>query len=522
MKTLKYFFIIIIGVLGSNNLYSQISPYTADAVRFSQTDGGGTARFVALGGANVSLGGDISSISANPAGLGFYNRSSWAISPVLRIGGFNSTYNVNYNDPSLNENFNNSNYGLNIQVPNMGMVFHNRFEEYAGSKWVSGTFGIAINQKQSFYNNINYSGNVNPENGIPSDFMESMLSPFINEDGQLKRYQTESGYNQDFATNPYSDLASFIDLLVIFDVEDETGNFLGYEVDRYDYDQLGSVRQNENISTYSGLTTLDFSYGANYNDKLYLGAGLNINFLNYRQEKTFTERPSNTILNRYEVNEETIISGAGLGLTVGAIYKPINIINLGLSYTSPTIMSINETQEIRMQSFFADGSRPESDLLNEVPSYSFMIPQKISAGATFFLSKHGFATADVEYVDYESARFNSNNGAFGGDTPEVGRDLRSTFNLKAGLEARLDVFRARVGYAYFDNPYNTGFEQGRDAISGGIGILRNGFTADLTYSLSRFTNPTYTPYQKRVVANSNTVDSQSNISNFRLTIGKNF
>lgn len=522
MKTLKYFLIIFIGILCSYNLYGQVSTYTADAVRFSQTDGGGTARFVALGGANVSLGGDISSISGNPAGLGFYNRSSWAISPVLRIGDFNSTYNVNYNDQSLNESFNNSNFGLNIQVPNMGMVFHNRFEEYAGSKWVSGTFGIAINQKQSFYNNINYKGTVNPENGIPSDFMENMLSPFIDENGDLKRYQTESGYNQDFASNPYSDLASYIDLLVIFDVEDETGNFVGYEVDRYDYDQLTSARQSENISTYSGLTTLDLSYGANYNDKLFLGAGLNINFLNYRQEKTFMETPNNTILNRYDIDEETIISGAGLGLTLGAIYKPINIVNLGLSYTSPTIMTITETQEIRMQSFFADGSQPESELFNEVPSYSFMIPQKISAGATFFLSKYGFATADIEYVDYESARFNSNNGAFGGDNPEVGKDLRSTFNLKAGIEGRLDIFRARIGYAYFDNPYNIDFEQGRDAISGGIGILKNGFTADLTYSLSRFNNPIYSPYQKPVIANSNTVNSQSNISNFRLTLGKNF
>jgi len=144
MKTLKYSVIIFITFVCSFNSFGQISPYTVDAVMFSQTDGGGTARFVALGGANVSLGGDISSISGNPAGLGFYNRSSWSISPVLRIGDYNAQY----------QGESTSNIGGNIQVPNMGMVFHNRFEEYAGSKWVSGTFGIAINQKQSFYNNI--------------------------------------------------------------------------------------------------------------------------------------------------------------------------------------------------------------------------------------------------------------------------------------------------------------------------------------------------------------------------------
>jgi len=509
MKTLKYSFIIFISFLCSFNIVAQVSPYTADAIRYSQTDGGGTARFVALGGANVSLGGDISSISGNPAGLGFYNRSSWAISPVLRIGDFSSQY----------QGESTQNMGGNMQVPNMGMVFHNRFEEYAGSKWVSGTFGIAINQKQSYYNNINYSGSISPDpnTGIPNDFMEYMLSPFTNQDGDLKLYQSEDAYTQDFLSNPYSDLASYIDLLVIFDVEDGDGNFLGYEVDRYDFDQLSSASQRENINTYSGLTTLDLSYGANYNDKLFLGAGLNIHFLNYRQEKTFTETPNNSLLNQYEVDEETIISGAGLGLTLGAIYKPINIVNIGVSYSTPTIMTMNETQDIRMQAFFVDGSQPERELLNEVPAYSFMIPQKVSAGATFFLSKYGFATADVEYVDYESARFNSSNGAFGGDTPEVGRDLKSTFNIRTGLEGRLDIFRARVGYAYYDNPYNTGFQQGRDAISGGIGILRNGFTADLTYSLSRFNNPDYLPY-----AGGNVVKSSSSISNFRLTLGKSF
>ena len=346
MKTLKYSFIIFLATLCSYNTIAQISPYTADAVRYSQTDGGGTARFVALGGANVSLGGDISSISGNPAGLGFYNRSSWAISPVLRIGDFSAQY----------QGENNQNMGGNVQVPNMGMVFHNRFEEYAGSKWISGTFGIAINQKQSFYNNINYRGRVNPDpdTGIPNDFMENMLSPFLNQDGELKLYQSENEYNQDFLSNPYSDLASYIDLLVIFDVEDGDGNLIGYEVDIYDFDQLGSVEQSENINTYSGLTTLDLSYGANYNDVLFLGAGLNIHFLNQRQEKRFIESPSNNILNRYEINEETIISGAGAGLTIGAIYKPINMVNLGFSYTAPTIMAISETQDIRMQSFFAD------------------------------------------------------------------------------------------------------------------------------------------------------------------------
>jgi len=515
MKTLKYFFIIFIGGLCSFNSFAQVPLYTSDVVRFSQTDGGGSARFVGLGGANVSLGGDISSISGNPAGLGFYNRSAWAFSPVLRIGEYSAQY----------EGENTENMGGNFQIPNMGMVFHNRFEEYAGSKWVSGTFGIAINQKQSFYNNINYRGTVEQDSEvIINDFTESALSPFVNESG-LRVFNTRNEIEEVANSNAYTYLSYQTYLLQTFTTTDD--NFL---VDRYDYDGENddyltqSVAQNENIDSYSGLTTLDVSYGANYNDVLYLGAALNVNFLNYRQVRNFRETPDNSLLNYMELNEETTISGTGAAFTVGAIYKPVNILNLGFSYTTPTFISLTETQDISMETFFIFNPETgeedisyEEEIVNEVPAYSLRLPQKISVGATAFLSKYGFLTADLEYVDYTSARYSSTNGAFGGDVPEVGNNLKNTFNLKVGAEGRWNILRARVGFAYFDNPYRN-FEQNRQSVSAGIGIMRkNGFFVDATYRLSSFNNPDITAY-----SGSGLVTSESNISSVRVTLGKSF
>lgn len=344
MKTLGHIFILfILGICSfSFNSYAQISPYTTDAVKYTQTDGGGTARFVALGGANVSLGGDISSISGNPAGLGFYNKSSWAISPVLRIGDFSALY----------QGESTQNMTGNIQIPNMGMVFHNRFEEYADSKWISGTFGIAINQKQSFYNNINYNGTVEQNsNGIIPDFVENTLQPFLTEDG-FKEYNTFSELADDArAIKDYSFLAFETFLLQSFETTDNK-----YILDRYDYDPDGylteSTRQSENVNGHSGLTTLDLSYGANYNDVLFLGASVNVSFLNYSQVKNFRETPSNSLLNYLELNEELNISGTGAAFTIGGIYKPLKIVNLGFSYTSPTFISLTETQNISMETFF--------------------------------------------------------------------------------------------------------------------------------------------------------------------------
>ena len=54
--------------------------YLQDVIRVSQAEKGSTARFKALGNAQTALGGDISSLSGNPAGLGFFTRSDASIS----------------------------------------------------------------------------------------------------------------------------------------------------------------------------------------------------------------------------------------------------------------------------------------------------------------------------------------------------------------------------------------------------------------------------------------------------------
>lgn len=46
-----------------------------DAYKFSQSDLNGTARYLGMGGAFGALGGDISVLSNNPAGLGIYRSS---------------------------------------------------------------------------------------------------------------------------------------------------------------------------------------------------------------------------------------------------------------------------------------------------------------------------------------------------------------------------------------------------------------------------------------------------------------
>ena len=79
---------------------------------FSQTNPGGTARMQGLAGAQISLGGDISSLQSNPAGLGMFNRSAIGFSTGLNFINTGASYYGNKNDELK----------LNANIPNLGVV----------------------------------------------------------------------------------------------------------------------------------------------------------------------------------------------------------------------------------------------------------------------------------------------------------------------------------------------------------------------------------------------------------------
>ena len=89
----------------------------ADALRYSMMGHGGSARTRAIGGAVVSLGGDITAAAVNPAGLAFFKTSEFVFTPTL---GFNNTK-INYLDnQSSNKKtaFDISNFGFILPKEN--------------------------------------------------------------------------------------------------------------------------------------------------------------------------------------------------------------------------------------------------------------------------------------------------------------------------------------------------------------------------------------------------------------------
>ncbi len=117
-----------------------------DALRFSQTQYGGTARSISMGSAFGALGGDFASASINPAGLGIYRSGEITLSPTLNINNVQSDFLGNkYNDNKYNFNFNNISYvaslptGVESGIVNVNTGFgYNRLKNFNSNFFMQG------------------------------------------------------------------------------------------------------------------------------------------------------------------------------------------------------------------------------------------------------------------------------------------------------------------------------------------------------------------------------------------------
>src|SRR4051794_8243148 len=106
---IKYLLSVIAIVAFTTDSFAQ---YSQDAIRFSTFQTGSTSRIKGIGNAGTAIGGDLSSISGNPAGLGFFTHSELSITPEFDGSKIKSVYlgdaNNTYRDSKSNLNFNNA------------------------------------------------------------------------------------------------------------------------------------------------------------------------------------------------------------------------------------------------------------------------------------------------------------------------------------------------------------------------------------------------------------------------------
>lgn len=524
---------ILLFTISITLIYSQVSfaQIAENALKFSEMGSFGTARIQAIGGAGYALGGDVSTAAINPAGLGFFNRSTIVFTPTFSYTDITANYLDQQNDL----------FNTNLGISNFGIVFNNTKEdELIPSDWRGGSFSIT-------YNRINRHN------------FDYIFDPTINEFSILDEFALQSnGISADVLENNVSN-----------------ENFLSYaDAAYYNYlinpDASGSnyfvsipegtlADQDGYVEEQSRLSQWNFAYGGNFKDKLYLGASLGFKSFSYERTNEFNEYylyPDDYIVYQggyffpvpdgdvsidsvtfNRLSEVQRIDGTGINVNLGVIYRPVNEITIGLSYQSPTFYSVTEDYQFDLESDvygiqISDTEAPfdiegPDDLVRGTPilsEYTLATPSRIGAGLAYFFQKYGFITADIEYVNFKRSRFNASNFATSYLNDEVDQYFRSSINYKVGGEFRYDVFRLRLGYAMYADPTqfpNDDLDRDRQILSGGVGISTAKFFADLAITYTQYETD-YRPYTYASYFPLSSTTQQNNITQASLTLGFNF
>lgn len=479
MKNLKYG--LAVALLGpASHAFAQ---YQVDALRFSQTQPAGTARTLGSGGANVAVGADLGSLVTNPAGLGLYQRSEFSFTPGLGLGNTDARAFGNISTDSRNS----------VYVASFGAAFTNRRPDTDGNPWRGGTFALGLTRINDFNQSFRYRG-----------------TPATNQD-ILAYFDRNSRNSQPTDLTDLDDLAYETYLTE----RDATGRYLPAR-----FEETGPLNQDETVLTTGSQTQFDFGYGANYQDKLYLGGAIGIVSTRYNSTSTLTAtdpapaapNTPGTAFGSLTYRETLETRGSGINARIGAIYRVADAVRVGASVQTPTYMQLSETYGASMNVTFDRPITVQNQTFSSAShtldpgefDYVLTSPFRASGGVAVVVGKNGFLSGDVEYVNYGQARLSNtdaNDGAssggnynFGPDNDAVRSLYRSTVNLRLGGELRFDIFRLRAGYARYGDPYQaSNYDRTQNYVTGGAGIRQKNFFLDVAgvYGTSkRF----YTPY----------------------------
>ncbi len=443
-----------------------------DALRYSQQNIMGTARFRAMSGAFGALGGDLSALQINPAGSAVFLKSNGSVTlSTSRIDNDASYFDGFFNNSDMNLNFNQLGavfiYEYNkdsngVNKFSLGLAY----DQTADNADELFAFGQSTNSIDSFF--------LNEAQGLPLDLIT-----------------LRSGENID-------DLYSFLGETEGFSAQQA---FLGHEsflIEANDLDDPDNTSYLSNIAPgvfdqeyivestgLNGKFTLNG--GAQINQNYYIGFNLNSHFISYDKITQFFEGNNNSgsVVNEVIFTNRLSTSGAGFSAQIGGIAKISNIIRLGASFETPTWYYIEEETIQRLETFGNTTGRVliNPRVTNIFPEYRLRTPAIATGSLAFLFGQHGLISIDYSYKDYSTIQLSSSQGAiFSNVNREINDNLQAVSILRVGTEWRNGQWSIRGGVNYEESPYkNDQFLGDRAGYSVGAGYNFGKFKFDVAY-----------------------------------------
>ena len=459
-----------------------IAQIPEDVLKYSFFPQNGTARSLAIGGAMGSLGGDITSTFVNPAGLGNYRTGEFSFSPSF----FLNNNKADFRDTRFINKKNNFAFG------SLGLVFgaSNMYD-----KTSSQAFSIGVMQTANFNNTIKYKGYNNY-----SSFAEQWAEEISYSGDSIGGILANPKYAYGSAPGLYTYLVDTFSL---------NNNLQVKALPEFILANGNALLQEKTIDTRGGIYEIALGYAYNKKDKWLFGASLGIPIVNYKNTTTFRESDTSSNKNNnfdyFTYTDNYSTSGAGLNVKLGIIYRPQEYIRLGLAIHTPTYMiqmtdKRNTNLEASTEGYNGIASKSSNDYTNGQPGeskYSMLTPWKVLVSGSYVFrevqdvrKQKGFITADIEYTGYKHAGFYSSKDQATDDETNYYKDLtkvirneyKGNFNFRLGGEVKFNIIMARLGLAYYMNPYkDPALKANKFLLSGGLGYRHKGFFIDLTY-----------------------------------------
>ena len=457
-----------------------------DALRCSESFVEGNARYMAMGGALSSLGGNVGALSVNPASSASFKKSVIEFTPTY-IYTKSEDYYINYDKAITNT----------LKVPSFGLVGYKQLKQ--NDVFVSGiSFGFAMNANNRYDETIKYNG-YNKSSSLSDDFLRLAREGVLNEDyGQL----AESVYVLGCDGKGTPSETYFTDFVPV------TGPSTYGQYQDFKIDRSGVKRE------------MLFNIGVNFSEYVFFGADLSFTNLYYQETKMLTEidKPAPgkfDELGDYTYKTDLDVTGSAVGGKFGIIGRPIEYLRIGAAVHTPIVYSFSEDYVATMDSYWdvdpIDNSRKNTDYTANKPyrnDYNIAQPMKLVGSLGFVYKNVLNVGVDIETMDYSQCELRSNYSTMSDENAQLVAELQSVTNLKCGGEFRYGPFLFRAGYATYGNPYkNVKDNFYRNDFSLGFGLATNAFYYDLGYvrAKSKQYNTLYTNLDNKDVEGKSTI-----------------
>lgn len=468
------------------------------AYSLSQPDLKGTARFMGMAGAFGALGGDLSTLSQNPAGIGVYRSSDIGFTLDLDLQRSNSQADgMSFGMDQTKFLLNNIGTVITLRLPSKSCPNLN--------------FGFTYNKAVSF--NRTFGGNIGKLSNSMSNYIAGIANANGVTEGDVSWTDNIDPYNPggDYYAAPWLTILGYDSYLITpdYDPYSQTTNWYGQWSDDSMTGQNTSGSGTFAMTEKGAVNEFNIAFGGNISNIFYWGMNFDIINLNYSLDSYWGESLENALVpdaNNNLVRESADwnlhnvynVSGTGFNYQLGFIVKPVQEFRLGFAFHTPTWYSLNENFGASINYLYGGTESGYANTNGGVlgfNSYNLRTPWKIIASAAGVLGRNLIVSFDYEWANYGKMRFSepytyngfydydydywpfsskssmpqsdfiNPNDPYAYENGDIAAYYKSTNTFRIGLEFKPnDAFSIRAGYSNVSSPVKKSVMDNREIV----------------------------------------------------------